>query len=378
MWSGPREDAVTPRRSAVLAAAVALVAVVSGVVATQFGTSSATKINRSVPGRASLIPAADAPRAPELRGISAFLNTPPLTMRSLRGRVVLVDFWTYSCINCRRTFPFLRALQRTYAGRGLTILGVHSPEFGFEKDPHNVAAAVKSLDVTWPVAEDPAMATWSAYRNEYWPADYLVDREGRIRFTQFGEGNDAAVETAIRALLDDGGNAGPKTVGAVPTTQRPPTAGEGVTPESYFGAQRGAAYLAGHRVIRSGTVTRSDSGDQRDVLYLDGRFAGAPEYVESAAPHAVVRLHFRAKDVYLLAAPARAGSSRMIEVRLNGASVPLGQRGVDVQVDSHGDTVARVRSDELLHVLTAPHVRTGRLELIADPGIRFFTFTFGG
>jgi thiol-disulfide isomerase/thioredoxin len=366
---------VTPRRSALLAAVVAIVAVVSGVVATQLGTSSAEKIARSAHDSA-LLPAKGAPEAPPLRGITAFLNTRPLTMRQLRGRVVLVDFWTYSCINCRRTFPFLRALQRTYQSRGLTILGVHSPEFGFEKDPANVAAAVHHLDVTWPVAEDPNMATWSAYDNQYWPADYLIDREGRIRFAHFGEGDDTQIERAIRTLLDDGGNAGSATVGHITTSQEAPTAAERVTPESYFGSARGAAYLAGNHVVSAGSVVqRADSGDARDVIYLDGRFRGAREYVESAASNAVVHLDFRAKDVYLLAAPA--GQPRRIEVRLDGKPVPATRRGADVRL-VRGKTYLTVTEDDLLHVLTGDRTRSGRLALIAQSGVRFFTFTFGG
>ena len=371
---------MTPRRSALLAVVIAVVAVVSGLVAAKVGDRSAHAIQqKSRPGNvdaSGLLPAAHSPRAPELTGISAFLNTPPVTMRQLRGRVVLVDFWTYTCINCRRTFPFLRAMQTTYAAHGLTILGVHSPEFGFEKDPKNVAAAVKQLRVTWPVAEDPDMATWSAYRNQYWPADYLVDRRGRIRFTSFGEGGDTAIETAVRALLAQGGDPGVATVGTVPTSELPPTAGESITPESYFGAERGADYLAGRRAVPPGQVVdRTDRGSTRDVLYLDGRFRGALQYVETARAGATVRLHFRARDLYVLLAPA--GAARRVEVRLDGSPVPVAHRGSDIH-SSGGRTYLEVRSDNLLHVLTGRGVTSGELTLIADPGVRFFTFTFGG
>ena len=363
---------MTPRRSAVLAAAIAVVAVVTGIVAISAGGRTAQKL---LP-KAHLVPAAQAPKAPELEGIRAFLNTPPVTLKSLRGRVVLIDFWTYTCINCRRTFPFLRALETTYADHGLTVLGVHSPEFGFEKSPANVAAAVRRLDVTWPVAEDPDMRTWNAFANQYWPADYLVDREGRIRLVHYGEGDEGDIESAIRMLLDDGGSAGAQTVGTVKESARPPTAGEDVTPESYFGWERGSGYLASGRTVPVGaTVTRHDDVATRDAVNLDGRFTGAEEYVESAADGADVRLFFRARDVYLLVAPA-AGPVR-IEVRLDGRPVPTARRGPDLSEDG-GRTYLTVRSDDLLHVLTGSRVVGGHLTLVAQRGVRFFTFTFGG
>jgi len=363
---------VTPRRSAVLAAVVAVIAVVTAVVALTAGGRTAEKL---LP-KAQLIPASQASPAPELAGIRAFLNTQPVTMRELRGRVVLVDFWTYTCINCRRTFPFLRALESTYADHGLTVLGVHSPEFGFEKNPANVAAAVHRLDVTWPVAEDPDMRTWNAYANQYWPADYLVDREGRIRLVHYGEGGEKDIESAVRTLLDDGGSAGARTIGALDEAARPPTAGEDVTPESYFGWERGSSYLADARTVPRGqTVTRHDDVSSRDVVNLDGRFTGADEYVESAADGASVRLFFRARDLYLLVAPA--GGAPRIEVLLDGRPVPTTRRGPDLSVDD-GRTYLTVRSDELLHVLTSAHVDDGHLTLVAQRGVRFFTFTFGG
>lgn len=378
---------MTPRRSAALAVLIAVLAAVTAIVALSAGGSSG-KVNSLLkdPGATpKLAPAAGAPRAPELAGVGDFLNTSPVTMKQLRGRVVLVDFWTYTCINCRRTFPFLRKLSATYADNGLTVLGVHSPEFSFEKDPANVARAVRELGVTWPVAEDPQLKIWAAYGNQYWPADYLVDRAGRIRYVHVGEGGDGAIEQVVRTLLDTGGQAGVDRVGDVPNAELPPRQADDVTPESYFGAQRGANYLAGRAVVPTGqTLDRHDSdqvaGGQlpRDVIFLTGRFSGGDQSIVTAAPDARVQLHFRARDVYLTAAPDPGAAPVQVQVALDGKPVPAQLRGPSIRVTPQGDTVLKVAGDDLQHILTGPGVRDGVLTLTADrAGLRLFTFTFG-
>ncbi|MGZ6791817.1 MAG: redoxin family protein, partial [Mycobacteriales bacterium] len=222
---------MNPRRAALAAALVTVLAVVAVVAAL---SADRGKVLARAAGDTRLLSVDKAPAAPELQGITDFDNTPPLTLASLRGKVVLVDFWTYTCINCRRTFPFLRALAKAYPD--VVVLGVHSPEFGFEKSHANVARAVKELGVTWPVAEDPEMATWQAFDNQYWPADYLVDRQGRIRYAHFGEGDEKGTEDAVRALLDEGGTAPAARIGDVPSEGSPGGPGSDLTPETYFGA----------------------------------------------------------------------------------------------------------------------------------------------
>ena len=145
------------------------------------------------------------PRAPEPVGIKAWLNSEPLTFGDLAGKVVLVDFWTYGCANCVRTFPHLRELHANYSGHGLVILGVHTPEYRFEKKLENVREAVSVHSIGWPVALDNDYATWKAYQNHYWPAQYLVDKEGVIRYTHFGEGAYAEIESRLRELLEEAG-----------------------------------------------------------------------------------------------------------------------------------------------------------------------------
>ncbi len=183
--------------------------------------------------------------APAIAGISHWLNTPgdrPLTLAGLKGRVVLVDFWTYSCINCQRTLPHLEAWNRAYAQDGLTIIGVHTPEFAFEHVTSNVAQAARQLGVVYPIAQDNGYATWNAYANKYWPAEYLIDATGTVRHVDFGEGQYAQTESFIRHLL----------AAADPTVHLPPptdvadlTPDEATTPESYLGYLHGTPNLAG-------------------------------------------------------------------------------------------------------------------------------------
>jgi thiol-disulfide isomerase/thioredoxin len=188
--------------------------------------------------------------APEIVETQQWFNTRgnrPLSLASLRGRAVLVDFWRYSCINCVRTLPYLRAWDARYRERGLTVIGVHAPEFPFERDPDNVARAVRNNGIRYPVAQDNEFATWNAYDNRFWPAKYLIDARGHVRYTHFGEGDYEETEAAIRALLAE---AGEVELGAraQATTD---SAREGTTPESYLGAQRAERFV--HGALRAGT-----------------------------------------------------------------------------------------------------------------------------
>ncbi len=377
---------MNPRRAAVVAALVAALAVLASVVALSSSGSSARQLSarqesggqlsgREGTGPSSLTPPEQARPAPELTGVTDFDGTPPLTMSSLRGRVVLVDFWTYTCINCRRTFPFLRRLQQTYADAGLTVLGIHSPEFSFERSHANVARAVRELGVTWPVAEDPRMATWNAWGNQYWPADYLVDRQGRVRSFSFGEGHDQQIEGAVRALLDEDGRAPSQSVGDVPGPERPPTGAVDVTPETYFGSERGAGNTAGGEVVPPGrTVVRHDRLQPRDVLALDGTVTGAEQYLELGAG-ASVGQRFSARDVYVTAAPAQG--QVVLDVTLDGRPLPPERRGRSLRVVG-GRTVVNVAGDDLYSLVTGPAITGGLLRLTArGAGLRLFTLTYG-
>jgi cytochrome c biogenesis protein CcdA/thiol-disulfide isomerase/thioredoxin len=289
--------------------------------------------------------------APEFTGIAHWLNTPgdrPLTLAGLRGKVVLVDFWTYSCINCLRTLPHLRAWYAAYHEDGLEIVGVHTPEFAFEHVLANVEGAVRRLHVTWPVALDNDDATWNAYSNQYWPADYLIDRSGEVRAATFGEGDYASTEHAIRTLLGAGG----------PTTDvanRTPT-GFG-TPETYLGPQRldRSRYVGSPLVVgKAARYALASSVPQNAISYggswtLSGRTA-------TAGPGATLRLHYHARDVYIV-----LGGSGRVGVTLDGA--PL--RPIEVT------------ADRLYTVLSSPGIGDGTLEFSFTPGVRAYSFTFG-
>ncbi|MCU1599933.1 MAG: cytochrome biosis protein transrane region [Frankiales bacterium] len=324
------------QRSLVAAAALSVLAVVAVLVVLTTNRSAALKSIAP-----ELRPVSQSEQAPELAGISHFDNSPRITMADLRGKVVLVDFWTYTCINCRRTLPFLRALQKTYPG--LTILGVHSPEFGFEKVHDNVVRAVKELDVTWPVAEDPQMLTWQAFQNEYWPAEYLVDQHGLVRYTSIGEGNEGPTENAIRSLL---GATGPRASVKDDGEQ----GGSGITPETYYGTERGEASLTTGPVKHLPEALELDKG-------------------------ATLTVPFTARDVYATTSPASGPVT--LDVTLDGKPVPAGRRGSSL-VEQGGRTVAVLSQQDLLHLVTGPSVAPGALKLTAlGDGAQFFTFTYG-
>ena len=356
----------------VAAALVAVFAVAAALVALSAGKNPA--VLQAAAGRpGAVLPVDEAHPAPELTGVKDFDNTAPLTLQSLRGRVVLVDFWTYTCINCRRTFPFLGALSTTYPE--LTVLGVHSPEFSFERSHGNVARAVRQLGVTWPVAEDPEMATWSAFGNQYWPADYLLDRQGRVRYLHVGEGGDTDIENAVRSLLAEGGTVPAARVGDVPNAERPGDATSALTAETYFGAARGRQYVAGGRVVPAGaTVVRHDPDQDPGVLRLEGTFMGEAESLQLGAGASVTQ-RFHARDVYATTAPAEAPV--VLDVTLDGRPVPPGRRGSSLRVQA-GRTVTTVGSDDLLHLISGPGIADGVLTVTArTAGARLFTLTFG-
>ncbi|MGA9762030.1 MAG: cytochrome c biogenesis protein DipZ [Gaiellaceae bacterium] len=289
--------------------------------------------------------------APNFQGISAWLNTPanrPLTIKGLRHKVVLVDFWTYSCINCLRTLPHLRAWYAAYRRDGLQIVGVHSPEFAFEHVLSNVRSADKRLGVTWPVALDNNFSTWSAYSNQFWPSDYLVDKTGQIRSVQFGEGNYAKTEAEIRALLGVKGRA---------TSLADTTPTESTTPETYLGSDRLDRMLyAGSPLItgRPAHFTLAGSVPQNSISY--GGEWTVHGQAALAGRDARLELNFHASDVYIV-----LGGKGHVTTLLDGK--PLGS--IDVS------------SSKLYTVYSSRVERNGLLELRFSPGVQAYSFTFG-
>jgi cytochrome c biogenesis protein CcdA/thiol-disulfide isomerase/thioredoxin len=307
--------------------------------------------------------------APEFTGTQRWFNTAggrPLSLASLRGRVVLVDFWTYTCINCIRTLPYLKAWDAAYRRDGLTIVGVEAPEFAFEKDAGNVANAVEQFGLRYPVVQDNNMGTWNAYANAYWPADYLIDAHGNVRYASVGEGDYAKTETAIRALLAEagapvGGRGHPRGV-VVPSQE--------ATPETYLGTDRAQGWVnsprAGSHDYGQNAATNLPLNS---FLYSGSWNIGAQPAV--AGPGAAIGVQFQAKNVYLvLSSPGE--HALPVSVLLDGHLISPAQAGADV----HGGLVSVTRQ-RLYALVSLPRSEQHRLTLRFAPGVTGYAFTFG-
>jgi cytochrome c biogenesis protein CcdA/thiol-disulfide isomerase/thioredoxin len=310
----------------------------------------------------------NAGEAPEFTETEDWFNTPgdkPLTLAGLRGHVVLIDFWTYTCINCIRTLPYLEAWDTAYRKDGLTIVGVETPEFAFEHDASNVANAISQFAIHYPVVQDNEMGTWNAYDNEYWPADYLIDAHGHVRYATFGEGDYAQTETAIRALLAEAG----ADVGATshPTDVVLPS--EEATPETYLGTARAQGWVNGPQSGLHDYGQSKRSLDLSDFAY-DGTWKIAEQPAEAIA-NAGLEVDFEAKHVYLvLSSPGE--HPRPVQVLLDGHSIPAALAGADVH---HG--VVTVTRQRLYTLVSLPHDEQHRLTLRFSPSVTGYAFTFG-
>ena len=305
--------------------------------------------------------------APEFAGVDHWLDSKPLTLADLRGKVVLVDFWTYSCINCIRTLPYVEGWYQKYASDGFVVVGVHSPEFAFEHDTGNVSAAIARFGITYPVAQDNEFATWSAYHNEYWPAHYLIDATGHIRAEHFGEGDYDGTEADIRALLQEAGKS------ALPSG----TAGESVapvsngqTPETYLGSAREAGFQGAY----PGDGTHPfQLPSQLDLNSwgLDGTWDVTSQYITAAQAGDKLELSFRARDVYLVMS---APGSVAAHVTIGGAGTP--PAGGTEDVSASGEIT--VSGSRLYHLAHLPASEQATITITFDaPGAQAFAFTFG-
>jgi len=291
--------------------------------------------------------------APDFTGTERWFNSAPLTLAQLRGRVVLVDFWTYTCINCIRTLPHLEAWDRKYRNDGLTIVGVHTPEFPFEHDAGNVQKAIRSEGIHYPVAQDNAYGTWNSYGNSYWPAEYLIDAQGHVRHVNFGEGDYPGTEKAIRTLLAE---RGAKGLGSMTNVhgQVPPDL---ATPETYVGLQRAQGYVV---PLQPGVHTYAAPANLRPNQFaLGGTW---DEKVEQgvSGPGASIDLSFVAQRVFVVLGTSD-GKPRNVHVFLDGKPV----------------RTLVVNGQRLYTALSLPQARGGRLSLRFDPGISAYAFTFG-
>ena len=315
---------------------------------------------------------------PTLSGATDWLNTPPLTTGDLRGKVVLIDFWTYTCINWLRTAPHIRAWAEKYRDQGLVVIGVHSPEFEFEKDIVNVRRAVSDLPVSFPVAVDSDHAIWRAFRDQYWPALYFIDATGRIRYHQFGEGGFVEAERVIQQLLDEAGAVG---VSRELVTVR----GDGIeaaadwdnlmSSENYLALGRTRKFASNGGAVRNRPQTYAAPGQLRlNHWALAGNWSMRDQAVVLHEAGGRITYRFYARDLHLVMKPSAAGKSVRFRILLDGQP-PGAAHGADVDEQGNG-TATEPRLYQLIRQPGAIGDRLFEIEFL-DPGIEAFAFTFG-
>lgn len=314
---------------------------------------------------------------PSLAGATGWLNSPALSREQLRGKVVLVDFWTYSCINCLRSLPYVEGWNAKYKDHGLVIIGVHAPEFAFEKDRSNVAAAVQRLGVTYPVALDSNYAIWQGFNNEYWPAEYFIDAHGRIRHHSFGEGGYAEDEDVIRQLLTEagqtnlpGGYVQPGATGA----QAAASDSMLRSPETYVGYAR-AEGLANDRVAHDDAFDyRAPAQLAANQWSLAGRWNVHAMDATLDAGSGSISYRFRGRDLHLVLGPGKDGKPVRFHVTLDGHAPGI-DHGTDIDAQGNG-TVTAQRLYQLVRQAHGDGARTFTI-IFDDPGVRAYAFTFG-
>jgi cytochrome c biogenesis protein CcdA/thiol-disulfide isomerase/thioredoxin len=392
------------RRGLGVAALLAVVAIALGWdtgVLTRLSTVSTARLEQglldAVPGQqpaaGSAMMAANVPAGtplpvegtlPSLAGATGWLNSPPLSAESLRGKVVLVDFWTYSCINCLRALPYVREWEQRYGDHGLVVIGVHAPEFAFERNLGNVQRAVKDLKIDYPVAIDNDFAIWRGFNNRYWPAHYFIDAEGRIRAHHFGEGNYAQSEQIIRQLLREAGHTLPDEP-AQAMAMRAAGPRDGVelqadmrnlkSPETYLGHARAENFASpgGQRPDQPADYALP-AAFALNQWALAGRWTVGDEDAQLARAGGRIAFRFHARDLHLVLAPDEDGTPVRFRVRIDGQA-PGAAAGGDVAADGSG-TVDEHRLYQLIRQSGDVGERTFEIEFL-DPGVHAYAFTFG-
>lgn len=313
-----------------------------------------------------------------LSGATGWINSKPLTAKELKGKVILVDFWTYSCINCLRALPYIKAWQDKYRDDGFVVIGVHTPEFDFEKQLPNVQKAVNKFGITYPVALDSNMAIWNAFHNEFWPAHYFIDAKGKVRFEHFGEGNYDQSERWIQQLLQERA-VKPMPAGAVSVSaqgiEAASDAREVRSPETYIGYDRAQHFASPGGIKHDGEKTYTAPEQPKPNEWgLAGTWADHEHVAVLKAAGGKIVFRFYARDLHLVLGPGADGKPVRYRVTIDGQE-PGENHGVDADAQGNG-----VVTDHRLYQLVrqkgpvADHVFTIEFE---DPGVQAFSFTFG-
>jgi thiol-disulfide isomerase/thioredoxin len=304
--------------------------------------------------------------APELKNIAAWINSDPQTIESLKGKVVLVDFWTYSCINCQRTQPYLNAWYDKYNNDGLVIIGVHAPEFGFEKVTKNVQDAVKDANIKYPVALDNDFATWQAYENRFWPAKYLIDKDGQVRYTHFGEGDYTETEETIQALLKESGQT---VTNKIEVDRSINSSARGQTPETYLGYERAERFANTDQFVANQPASYTLANTLKaNEWSLGGQWQINDESSQSLSNESKLSFNFSGKEVYLvMSGPPGA----LVGVSVDGQSSPGG-------ADVNSKNQVSINGARLYKIVNLDKYMTGKkLTLTFPTGVTVNAFTFG-
>jgi cytochrome c biogenesis protein CcdA/thiol-disulfide isomerase/thioredoxin len=315
---------------------------------------------------------------PSLDGAVGWLNSPPLTRDGLKGKVVLIDFWTYSCINCLRAVPYVEAWAQKYKNDGLVVIGVHTPEFAFEKDQSNISKSVHDLGITYPVAIDSNYAIWKAFNNQYWPAHYFIDANGTIRYHHFGEGEYDKSEEVIQQLLKmRGSNLNVSGIVQVNASgaQAAADAKDMQSPETYVGYARQENYVSPEKIAQDAPALYTAPG-RMDVNNwgLAGKWTVGSERAELVSAPGKILFRFHARDLHLVLGPGKDGKPIRFRVMLDGAP-PTDDHGADVDAQGNG-TVKEYRLYQLIRQKGKVEDRTFEIQFL-DPGVQVFAFTFG-
>jgi len=314
---------------------------------------------------------------PELSGAVAWLNSAPLSRESLRGKVVLVNFWTYSCINSLRELPYIKSWAAKYKDAGLVVIGVHAPEFGFEKERANVENAVRELKVTFPVPIDSNHGIWQAFSNEYWPADYFIDGKGRIRYHHFGEGEYDKSEHVIQELLREIGATGldARTVRISADGAEAPPSDDVRSSETYIGYARSENFVSPDRVAQnSPRMYNLPARPSLNQWGLGGSWNVGAESAVLQEASGKIAFRFHSRDLHMVLAPPKSGKPVRFKVRLDGAAP-----GQDHAVDSNADGAGEMRQPRMYQLIRQKGLikdRTFDIEFL-DAGVQAFSFTFG-